>query len=160
MNARQRLGFLFEDKVHDLISQSMYQVLREVDVVYKYSVLSSGIDHLIYLPDFIICIQDKWRESKPNLSQINHFIKGVENIHIKENYKKCIGIYLSKEPVTKGGLDAFEFENYKGINYFLSISGYNMDIILNKLAGIFYDNHIYFYEPDGSAIMLDSYNYS
>ncbi len=155
MNIKQQLGYLFEDYVHNLISQSKYQVLREKEIINKYDKLSAGIDHLIYLPDYIICIQDKWRDCKPNLTDINHFLKSVENVHIRENYKKCIGIYLSKTPITKGGVDAFEFENNKGTNYFLSLNGETMEIILTKLMGLFYDNCIFFYEPDGSAIMLE-----
>lgn len=154
MYTKQQLGYKFEDDVHELISQSNYQVLREKEIVNKYSVLSYGIDHLIYLPNLIICIQDKWRDTKPSLSDINHFIKSLENIHIKENYIKCIGIYLSKSPITKYGLEAFEFENNKGNNYFLSIHEESMEIILNKLTVLFYQNDIFFYEPDGSTIML------
>lgn len=154
MLSKQKLGYKFEDNIHEIISQSIYEVLRERQIVNKYTVLSNGIDHLIYLYDYIICIQDKWRETKPSLSDINHFIKGVENIYIKENYIKCVGIYLSKLPLTKGGLDAFEIENNKGTNYFLSLSGDDFEEVIYKLSRLFYKNGIFFYEPDGSAIML------
>ena len=156
MFTKQQLGFLFEDYVHILISQSNYKVLREREIVNIYSVLSSGIDHLIYLQDFIICIQDKWSDSKIGLSDINHFLKSVENIYIRENYKKCIGIYLSRVPITKSGINAFECENAKGINYFVPIHDDNMKQILNKLTTLFYLNNIFFYEPDGSTIMHSS----
>ena len=153
MLIRQQLGYLFEDKVHELISQCNYQVIREKEIVNKYSVLSNGIDHIVYLSDYIICIQDKWRDTKSSLSDINHFIKSVENIYIKENYKKCIGLYLTKVPITKGASNAFEYENSKGINYFLSINDDNMDLLLNKLTTLFYLSGIFFYEPDGCVIM-------
>lgn len=153
MLTKQQLGYFFEDSVHELISQSNYQVLREKEIVDKYSVLSNGIDHLIYLPEYIICIQDKWRDTKASLSDINHFIKSVENIHVRENYKKCNCLYLTKLPITKGALDAFEYENNKGINNFISIYDDNMDLLLNKLTTLFYLSNIYFYEPDGSVIM-------
>ena len=153
MLIRQQLGYLFEDKVHELISQSYYQVIREKEIVNRYSVLSNGIDHIVYLFDYIICIQDKWRDTKSSLSDINHFIKSVENIYIKENYKKCIGLFLTKIPITKGATNAFEYENSKGINYFLSINDNNMDLLLNKLTTLFYLSGIFFYEPDGCVIM-------
>lgn len=154
MLSRQQLGNLFEDRVHQLITQTNYQVLREKDIVNKYSSLSYGIDHLMYLPEYIICIQDKWKDTKSSLPDINHFIKGVENVCIRENYKKCIGIYLTKVPITKGGLEAFDFENKKGTNYFISIYEEDMEMALHKLTKLFYDHYIFFYEPDGSAIML------
>jgi hypothetical protein len=37
MLIRQQLGYLFEDKVHELISQSYYQVIREKEIVNRYS---------------------------------------------------------------------------------------------------------------------------
>ena len=154
MLTKQQLGYLFEDCVHELISHSNFQVLREKEIVEKYSNLSYGIDHLIYLQDFIICIQDKWRDIKSSLSDINHFIKCVENIHVKENNKKCIGIYLSKIVITKGGVDAFEFENRKNCYYFLSLYDDNIKMLLNKLTKFLYDmTNVYLYELDGSAIM-------
>lgn len=153
MFTKQQLGFLFEYYVHVLISRTNCKVLRENEIVNKYSRLSYGIDHLIYLPDYIICIQDKWSDIKSGLSDINHFLKCVENVHIRENNKKCIGIYLTKLPITKGALNAFENENSKRINSFLSIYDDDVDKILNKVTTIFYSNNIFFYEPDGSTIM-------
>ena len=104
MFTKQQLGNYFEDCVHEFISLTNYKVLREKEIVNLYSRLSYGIDHLIYLPECIICIQDKWRDTPIGLSDINHFLKCVENVHLKENYKKCVGIYLTKIPITKGSL--------------------------------------------------------
>ena len=153
MFTKQQLGNYFEDRVHVFISLTNYQVLREKDIVDKYSRLSYGIDHLIYLPEYIICIQDKWKDSRTGLSDINHFLKCVENIHLRENCKKCIGIYLTKKPITKGASNAFDCENAKGTNYYISIHDDDMDIILDKLKNLFYQNGIFLYEPDGCVII-------
>lgn len=151
---KQKLGFIFEDNIHELISQTTYTILREKEIVNKYSLLAYGIDHIMYLEECIICIQDKWRSSKPSLSDINHFTSAVKYINDNE-FKKCVGIYLSKEPLTAGALKAFEYENNKGINYFFSIYDDNMDQIVHKIKKIFYENKIFLYENDGSAIMLN-----
>ncbi len=52
-------------------------------------------------------------------------------------------------------MEAFEHENLKQNNIFLSLYDENQDKLLNKLSKLFYSNQIYFYEPDGSIIMLD-----
>ena len=153
MLTKQQLGYVFENHIHQIITLTYYPVLTEKEIVNKYSRLSFGIDHLIYLPDYIICIQDKWRDTKSPLSDINHFIKCVENIYIRENYKKCIGIYLSKMPITEGAQQSFSFENSKGLCYFISLHDEYINRLINKLTNLFYSNNIFFYEPDGSAIM-------
>jgi hypothetical protein len=60
---------------------------------------------------------------------------------------------FDKIEITKGALEAFTNENIKQINFYLSLSDTNMDLLLKKLSYLFYSNQIYFYEPDGSAIM-------
>ena len=154
MISKQQQGYIFEDKVHELISQTNNQVLREKEIIKKYGILSYGIDHLIYTSEYIICIQDKWRETKSSLHDINHFLKSVEKVSEAEN-KRCIGIYMTKVPVTKGGLEAFDSENKKQSNLFVSFHDEDMDKILKKLSELLYLNHIYFYESDGSIIMLN-----
>lgn len=152
---KQKLGFMFENNIHEFISQTKYTILREKEIVNKYSCLAYGIDHLMYLEECIICIQDKWRSSKPSLSDINHFISAVKYINDNE-FKKCVGIYLSKEPLTAYASKAFEYENNKKINYFFSVYDNDMDKIIHKITKIFYENKIFLYENDGSAIMLYS----
>ena len=111
-------------------------------------------DHLINLSDYIICIQDKWRDNKSLLSDINHFIKSCEKVSEIEN-KKCIGIYLTKMGISKGGTEAFENENIKQKNFYLSLFDTDMDLLLEKLSKKLYENQIYFYYEDGSTIMLN-----
>ena len=154
MSSRQQLGYIFEENIHNLILQTIYEVLGEKQIIKKYGKLYYGIDHIINVSEYIICIQDKWRDTKSQLSDINHFIKSTEKISDVEN-KRCIGIYLSKLPLTKGALDAFEYENIKLKNKFMSLSNDNMNKLLLELSYLLYSNQIYFYECDGSSIMLD-----
>lgn len=153
MLSRQKLGYIFENTVHNLISQTNYKVLREKDIIKKYGIIYYGIDHIINLQEYVICIQDKWRDTKSTLSDVNHFIKTIEKIGDAEN-KRCIGIYLSKLSITKNAFDAFEYENIKMKHKFISLSNDNMDKLLYELTYLFYSNQIYFYENDGSTIML------
>ena len=154
MITKQQLGFLFQNKIHDLISQTNYQVLEEKEIVKKYSRLTFGIDHIINSYNYIFCIQDKWSDKKSSLSDINHFVKCVEVLQSQENYKKCIGIYLTKIPITSDAQDAFNFENYKGYNYFLSLYDNDMKEISKKLTNLLYSYGVFFYECDGSSIMI------
>jgi hypothetical protein len=154
MISKQQEGFIIETTVFDLISKTKCSVLREKEIVRLYSKLSNGIDILIYTPTLIYCIQVKWRDSKSQLSDINHFLKCCQQVSEAE-HKNCIGIYVSKLPITKGANDAFEYENKKNNNYYIAIDDENINLLLIKLSIFLYKNQIFFYENDGSAIMLD-----
>ena len=147
-------GFEFEDYIHNNISQCKYPVLREKDVVNEYGKISYGVDHLIKGPNYNISIQDKWKNSKPTLADINHFIKATERISEIDN-KYCIGIYLTKLPLTSYARNAFDHENSFSRNKFIEICFDSQHDIMNNLSKLLYSLEIYFYEPDGSAIMLE-----
>lgn len=144
-----------QNDIHYLISQTRQMILRKNEIMEKYLVFIHDIDYLIYIRDIIICIGIKWTESKPNINDVSNFIKSIDNIHMKENYKKCVGIYLTKVPISKNCLELFEFENNKQTNYFTFITNSDIKNILDELTQLFYSNDIYLYEADGTAIMIE-----
>ena len=148
-----KLGYEFEDLIHNIISQSEYIVLRENDIVKTYGQTVYGIDHMIKTTNFLVLIQDKWKNSKPGLQDINHFTKATERISDIE-HKRCLCIYLSKYPITSYAEQAFNVENNKRLNRFITISSESQQQIIKILTRILYNNKIYFYESDGSAIMI------
>lgn len=154
MNYNSWLGYQFEDTIHNLILQCEYKVLREKEIINKYGKIVKGIDHLILTEQFVITIQDKWRNSKPTLNDVNHFIKATERIGEIEK-KSYLGIYLSKLPLTSFADKAFDFDNKCQSNKFYSIHSDTINIIKNNLTTKLYEFGIYFYEPDGTAIMLN-----
>lgn len=149
-----QLGLQFEDTIHNLISQCRYKVLREKEIVNKYGSIVNGIDHLILTEHFVITIQDKWKISKPTLQYVNHFTKASKRISDIEK-KNYLGIYLSKMPLTSYAIKAFEFDNTYSSNKFCSIHSEIVDDIEKELAIKLYELGIYFYEQDGSTIMLN-----
>jgi hypothetical protein len=150
------LGFAFENLIHNEISQCGYQVLREKDIINKYGPIAFGIDHLIIGPNFIVSIQDKWKITKPQINDINHFIMASTRVGQIEN-KKCLGIYLSKAPLTTYAKSAFEHDNKIQQNKYIDIYSDNQTQIIKKLTKILYIYGIYFFEPDGSVIMLNNH---
>ncbi len=149
------LSHLYENSIHEQLTKCRYQVLREKEIVSKYGSIVYGIDHLIIGSDFIISIQNKWKNSKPSLNHINHFIKATERIGCIEN--KCyLGIYLSKMPLTSYDKSAFEYENSKSYtNKFIEINSDTEQKLIYELSLTLYNYNIYFYESDGSTIMLE-----
>jgi hypothetical protein len=154
MISRQQQGYLFEDKIHILISQTKYKVLTNKDITKKYNnVLCSGIDHLIYTTDYIICIQDKWRDTKSQLIDINHFLKSIEYV-VEAEKKECIAIYLTKVPITKGACEAFNYENTKHSIKYFPVYDENQELLIKKFSELLYSNQIYFYDSDDCLVML------
>jgi len=140
---REFNGFLKKHKLH---------VLNETSVRSKYGNHISAIDHLIEKDDFLVAFQDKWRGSKPGIESINHFIQCVNKIS-ETTSKKCIGIYLSQQPLTASSKMAFLEENSKNKNIFTSISNNEPKLLFRELMLFLYSYSIYYFEKDGSTIM-------
>jgi len=154
MISRHQFGYLFEEKIHNLISKTKYNVLTNKDITKKYNnILCSGIDYLINTTDYIICIQDKWRDTKSQLIGINHFLKSIEYI-VEVEKKRCIGIYLTKTPITKSVADVFNNSNTKHSITCFPIYDENQELLINKFSELLYSNQIYFYDSDDSLVML------
>lgn len=155
MLSLQRLGYVFEDQIHEILVQTKLIVLREKDVVRKYGLHVKGIDHLIYHNDYIICIQDKTENKNIVLSTINHFITCVESVSHREN-KKCIGIYLSKCGLTGPARISFYDANSRNKNLFLHLEDEDLSRLKYKLLELLYANQIYLYDSDDCSYMLSS----
>ena len=146
---------ILDESIHNLICQSRYKILKKNEIIEKYLIFIHNIDHMIVLYDKIICIGTNWSDITQNIYNIDNFIKNVNNVYKKENYKKCIGIYITKSPIPKNCLELIKLENDKQINYYTFINNNNIQKILNDLTCIFYSNEIFFYEQDGTAIMIE-----
>ncbi len=153
----KKLGRKFEDEVHELLTQTKLQVLRERDIVRKYGIHVKGIDHLIYTDSYIICIQDKTESTRIVLSSINHFITCVETISYKEK-KRCVGIYLSKYGLTAPSIKSFSDINLRNNNLFYHLEDTDLEYLKHKLLELLYSNQIYIYDSEDCLYMLPSYS--
>lgn len=151
LNSRE-LGIEFEKRIQWILEKTHLPVLNETSVRSKYGNHISAIDHLIEKNDFLFAFQDKWRGSKPGIESINHFIQCVNKIS-ETTTKKCIGIYLSQQPLTAGSKMAFLEENSKNKNVFTSISNNEPKLLFRELMLFLYSYSIYYFESDGSTIM-------
>lgn len=151
----QSFGIAFENLVHNKLLETKKCIIRDKEIVKKYGKNNYGIDHLVYLDNYIIGIQDKWLKTKPSLHMINHFIKCIDNIS-QIDQCKCVGIYLSNLPITSGSQLAFNFENLKNKNIFINLYDSNMDLLFQKLFHLFYKNEIFKIDSDGDIFMLES----
>jgi pantothenate kinase len=153
-NDRRRIGNKFEEDIGLILKKTKAFIMNEIDIRREFGNNNSAIDHLLYYNDNIYFFQDKWRISKPTISDINHFIQCVNNIAEKTG-KKCYAIYLSKMPLTKGGLDAFYEQNNKGNIFFSSISSEDQTILIKDLSYFLYEKGIYYYDHDNCLEMLE-----
>jgi hypothetical protein len=143
------LGIDFENRIHEILLMSKIKVYREKDVKTIFGMNISAIDHLIFFDDKIICIQDKWLNTKPTVDQINHFVYCVNQINKYKKDYKCYGLYLSKLPLTAPSQISFDEE------HFLNIHDENQDIIIIKLIRYLYKFKIWIYDNDNCCVTLN-----
>lgn len=147
----QDKGREFENNVHSLLKQTNKKILREAAVKSTYGKNISAIDHLIISDEFFITIQDKLEKTRPCISKIHHFIKSTEVVSDIAK-KECIGIYLSKEELSKPSKDAFVYENNRK-RKFISITGPTENEMIENLYKYLHKLKIFRYDMDGSCIM-------
>ena len=147
-------GKNFEDRIHDLISQTKYDVYREKDIRSKYGTNISGIDHLIIGDEVCIAIQDKFVKSKkPCIVDINHFKSCTSDLSKIIN-KKILGLYVSLLKPTSPASKSFEIENKFTNNYFIFINDEDENKLINKLITTLYEYKVYLYDEDLDLQMI------
>lgn len=154
MNARE-LGFDFEYKIHEILDKTNYELLNEKQIIKKYGRIAHGIDHLLFVNDFIIGFQDKWMNKSNSNKDVNHFINALNIIIIIEK-KLCLAFYLSKMPLTCIAKDIFKFYNDNTVNKYYNICNENQEELFKQLKIILHSHNLYLYEDDGSSIMINS----
>jgi len=117
---RRENGQTFENNIQKILEMTKYQVLTEIEVRRQFGKDITAIDHLLITDKFLIAFQDKWRESKTGNSDIHHFIHCVTEVQINTGIM-CLAIYLSRKSLTSVSELAFERQNAKNVNYYISI---------------------------------------
>ncbi len=151
----QEQGILFEQTIHEVLVKSGLKVLNEYNIKSNFGAIFYGIDHFIETDEFTICIQDKCKKNNIQMNEMNHFIKACEKIHDKFN-KKCFAIYMSKSSLTKNSVEIINYEkntSTRNIQY-IYFDNNSLNYLIHQLSYFLYSLHIYFYENDGSVIML------
>ena len=155
MISAQDLGRYFEDEVHltlcNRLSKSI-NVLREKDVKNIFGANNSSIDHCLISDNYIICIQDKWESRPACISKINHFLMGLQNIAKKNTHLQCIGIYLSKLPVSGPSHEALNSSDIECINIHC-IDDEKFDSIIEDLFIFIHHRGFFSYDSEGCIIM-------
>lgn len=150
---RIRNGFDFEESIQNLLEQTIYDVLPEQDVRSQLGKDITAIDHLLVNEKYTIAFQDKWRETKNTISDINHFILCVNKV-AEITKKPCYGVYLSQFPNTEPAQMAFDYENKQKNKLFINIHSESKLYIYKELMNFLYSNSIYFYDDDGALQMI------
>jgi len=145
------IGFNFENFIYQILISTKGEPYKEKDIRKKFKNITA-IDHILIYNNNILCFQEKWKESKPNIEDIHHFISCVEQlkINLKDiflNYN-YYGIYLSKKKLTYNA--QISANNYNIIN----IYDETFEGIKKILIDYLYDHHnIYLYDKDNDILM-------
>lgn len=136
MNSIQ-LGFELERKLEEAFYglNIFNNIFDEKKIVSTYNKKQSvhGIDHLLFIGNYIITVQDKWEVNPPKLENIHKFIN-VSTILAKLTNKALLcGLFVSKAEITANGQKILDNENqkYKECIYY-SLSNTNMDDLVDE----------------------------
>lgn len=133
------LGKKLENKVETAIKNlNIFDtVLNENELTKQLGKELYGIDHYLQIQNMVITIQDKWKNTSPNISDIDHFINATEILKNKLNCNLLCALFISKIEMTKNGNDKLKWINDKYThNIYISLFDKNMDILVDKVIKI------------------------
>jgi hypothetical protein len=132
-------GRFFEDEMYkvllSLCDNYDIKVIRENDITKEYGTSCFGIDFLVKGNNFLVLIQSKWENNKPNLDAISKFRCGFNDIIAEDNVKK-LSLFVSKLPMTAIGLESFNkiensFNIYDDSSFYVMFN--TLSIMKNKI---------------------------
>lgn len=138
-----------------ILAKTNKQILNNNDLVKYYGDNIKYIMCAMLVNDIIIAFYDNINILQPTTDDVTLFINSLKFINNKEQ-KKCVGIYLSRLPLTTNAMKMFNNINKSNIFCCSNICDQSHDLMLQKLFIILYENNIYFYEDDESCYMLET----
>ena len=127
-------NLLFQKNHNKLKDKFQADIFREKEITNKYGGNFNGVDHLIYIDEYMITIQDKWESTSPDISHIHKFIGVTNELKKRTGRKLLCALFVSKIKMTRNGNDILKDANNKYTNNrYYSISGIDMDKTINKV---------------------------
>ena len=159
----QEKGRQMERRIHNLLSNTNFEVYKEQEVINGLSKHITNFDHFLIKDDVYIAIQDKRLKTTIPVNHINSFRVNVDDasILINENRKKegktsikIVGIFISLLRPSSCSTISSDFANKTNIygNKFVFINNPDEDLLILEVIEYLYKNGIYLYE-DGDLIM-------
>ncbi|AYV81740.1 MAG: hypothetical protein Harvfovirus57_9 [Harvfovirus sp.] len=112
----QEEGFVLEELIHDRFGKYGIKCFREAEIKKTYGETITALDHLLSYGDRIILLQDKYRNSAPDLASINHFNHCVDEIKLKHPGTEISAMYVSKKAPTRPALISLNYKGNKSIS--------------------------------------------
>lgn len=142
-------------KIKSLIYSSGNKILDKNEIYYYHNELNNYIDFMIICQDYNICIKDFWTFNNINQNTIKTYIDG--SVHFNRNSNKKTYFILLKKNIEKKYNQKYNLNDYKNKDseYLYIIEKNSIEKLINHFSLLMYSNGIFFYESDGSAIMLD-----
>lgn len=139
-------------KTYRLVLQTKLAILDKNEINKQIPLLNNFVDLILVTHEFIICFKDYWTFNNLNIGILNNYLNGSEQIKINYPYKKFIFILFTKKD--------FVLKNNININFLFKkniiiLEKNNQDKLLKDLSYLLYSEHIYFYDQEFDAIMLD-----
>lgn len=142
-------------RIKSLLISSGLQVMDKNQIQFNYPTLKDYVDLMVICPEYNICIKDYWTFNMINQNTFQTYINGSNQLNSNTNKKTYFIIF--KKNTEKKSNQKYDILDYKctGSDYLYLIEKNSIDKLINHFSYLMYSNKIHFYEPDGSAIMLD-----
>lgn len=161
-NIARKLGIKVENTIQEFLQMFQYKSYSENDLSKNHDKYINGIcsrqlygiDHLIILPNKVICIQDKWKKQTICKDAISNFVSAI--LACKKMFPKLeiVCVFISKSKISETAKDTLLLNNKTC--YFIELLEFNELFRLLKYIMHLHDN--FMIDDDGTTIMFDNYD--
>jgi len=115
------------------------------------------VDLILVYPEYNICIKDYWTVNNITNELAQNYIKSTNIFNQTNNYNKKFYFVILKKNISKSSNQNYNIDHYKCADseYLYIIEKNLINKLLKHFTLLLYSNNIFFYESDGSTIMLD-----
>jgi hypothetical protein len=137
----------FLNSLGKMLYKTKYKIVPKNEITLRYKFLIEFADLLLELPNCVICFKDYWTHFNYRNIYTDKFIERSVQLNNLNRLKPYIFVICKKKTSNN-----FIQNNIKNpYLYFLEYD--NKNDLLFKIATIFYDNNVYFYD-DHDVIMI------
>ena len=142
--------------ISSLVCSSGFGIIHKHQIPFFCYELKDYVDLIIVCPEYNICIKDYWTFNNINQNIIQTYINISIQLNINSTNKRTY-IVLLKKNTEKQYNQKYDIKDYKYQNseYLYVIEKNSIDKLISHFTMLMYSNNIFFYESDGSAIMLN-----
>ena len=153
-NTAKKLGIKIGITIQEFLQLFQYKTNHKNDLFAKHNIYLNGIDHLIMMPNKVICIQNRLNNHTACKDTISNFVSAILICKKMFPNLEIICVFISKYKISEAIKNTLL--SYSKICYFIEFLSFNE--LFRLLKYIMHLHNNFMINDNDETIMLDNYD--